>query len=123
MSQVVLVFVGGGFGCICRYLLGREISRYISGNFPFATLTINLMGCLLIGLLYAFSTKYNLTQSWRLLLTTGFCGGFTTFSTLSYENYSLLISGNSIGFFLYSSLSFVVGLAAVFWGTWLGERL
>jgi fluoride exporter len=126
MSQFylgLLVFLGGGIGSICRYFLGREISKHLSLSFPFSTLTINILGCLLIGVFSAFFCKQGLSEQWKLLFITGFCGGFTTFSTFSHENYNLLISGNQLGFLFYSSISLFVGLGAVVIGSWLGERI
>jgi fluoride exporter len=123
MNAILLVFIGGGTGSICRYLFGREISKYLSLSFPFSTFIINILGCLTLGIFSTFLVKQGLSENWKLLLATGFCGGFTTFSTFSYENYILLVSGNQLGFLIYSSLSFVIGLLAIVVGSWFGERI
>ena len=90
-----------------------------AGPTPFhaGTMTVNVAGCFLIGLFCALADKGNLlSPEWRILLTTGFCGGFTTFSTFAYENINLLKSGNLMYFMLYTGASIVLGLLA----TWLG---
>ena len=80
-------------------------------------MTVNVAGCFLIGLFCALADKGNLlTPEWWILLTTGFCGGFTTFSTFAYENINLLKSGELMYFLLYTAASVILGLLA----TWLG---
>lgn len=119
MKQLLLVFVGGGFGSVFRYLLGRFFNSQESG-IPFGTLLANILGSLLIGLILGLAAKNeSLTQSQSLLLATGFCGGFTTFSTFAYENHIFLKSGDLMNFALYTILTFVVALAAVTFGIYL----
>jgi CrcB protein len=119
MKQVLLVFLGGGFGSVARYL----VSKYIpSGghSIPYGTFTANILGSLLIGFILGWAAKNEtLTQNQLLLIATGFCGGFTTFSTFAFENYIFLKNGDITSFILYTTLSFAVGLAAVFTGVWL----
>lgn len=93
MKELFLVFLGGGAGSVCRYLASLLIGRNIASAFPWPTLSVNLLGCLLIGLLYTLSERCSLAQEYRLLLTVGLCGGFTTFSTFSNEALHLLHSG------------------------------
>ena len=81
MKAILLVFLGGGFGSSLRYLLGKYLNSDITG-IPYGTFAANLLGSLLIGVILGLSAKENvLTQNQTLLLATGFCGGFTTFST------------------------------------------
>jgi CrcB protein len=85
--------------------------------FPFATLIVNVGGCFLIGVLFALSDRGNLlSPEWRIFLTTGFCGGFTTFSTFSYESLLLVQDGEYLYLAAYVAISVFVGLAATYLG-------
>ena len=118
MKPLLIVGLGGGIGSIFRYLVQIYIGRSITLAFPLGTLLVNISGCLIIGLLYGFSAKYAaITVEWRLFLVTGLCGGYTTFSSFSYESISLFKQGNFTYFILYTSLSFVLGLLATVVGT------
>jgi CrcB protein len=119
MKAIFLVFIGGGFGSVLRFVLNKALNSNISG-IPYGTLAANVLGSLLIGLILGLSAKENmLTQNQTLLLATGFCGGFTTFSTFAYENHIFLKSGDFISFALYSIGSFILGFLAVFLGMYL----
>ena len=121
MKQVLLVFIGGGFGSVARFLLGKLLNNAESG-IPFGTFTANILGSLIIGLILGFAAKNDtLTQSQTLLLATGFCGGFTTFSTFAYENHAFLKSGDFMTFALYTITSFAIALLAVFGGIYLSR--
>lgn len=123
-KELIFIFLGGGTGSALRYciqLLMHE--RIVPYTFPWATLTVNLLGSFLIGLFYAISERFNLSFEVRLLLTTGLCGGFTTFSTFSNDGISLL-KGEFYGtFILYTLVSIGIGLAAVLAGSYLGKHL
>lgn len=87
MKQLVLVFIGGGFGSTLRYLLSSYLNDYENGV-PYGTLAANVLGSLLIGIILGLALKNEtLSQNTVLFLATGFCGGFTTFSTFAYENH------------------------------------
>ena len=117
MKPLLIIGLGGGIGSIFRYLIQMYIGRSIIQAFPLGTLLVNISGCLIIGLLYGFSAKYAaITVEWRLFLVTGLCGGYTTFSSFSYESISLFKQGNYTYFILYTSLSFVLGLLATVGG-------
>ncbi len=117
MRLMLIVGFGGFLGSSARYLVQKFVSENVASTFPIATFSINLLGSLLIGLLFGLSSKYNvLSTEMRLFLTTGFCGGFTTFSTFSNESLGLLKAGNYNYFFLYSSLSVILGLLFVYLG-------
>jgi len=92
MREVLLVFAGGGLGSVLRYAVTLLMPRGSTG-FPWATLTVNLVGSLLIGLLSAWVARQVLTDDARLLLVVGVCGGFTTFSTFSNEALALVRHG------------------------------
>lgn len=123
MKELFLVFLGGGAGSVCRYLASLLIGRNIASAFPWPTLSVNLLGCLLIGLLYTLSERCSLAQEYRLLLTVGLCGGFTTFSTFSNEALHLLRSGMHWQFACYVCGSVAFGLAGVFAGLWAGGKI
>lgn len=111
----IYVFLGGGVGAVLRYLISEGWKMcHPATLFPWPTLVANVLGCLLIGLFYAHSESWGLSPNTRLLLTTGLCGGFTTFSTFSYESLQLLRGGDHAAFAVYVALSLVLGLLAVF---------
>lgn len=117
MKPILIIGLGGGLGSICRYLVQVGISRLATVAFPAGTFLVNITGCFVIGLLYGFSDKYaTLTTEWRLFLVTGICGGYTTFSSFSYESISLFRQGNYTYFILYTVLSVAVGLLATLGG-------
>lgn len=114
-----LFFIGSGsfIGGIARYLISKMVQNSVASSFPYGTLVVNLVGCLLIGLIFGISERTNLiSDEWRIFLTIGFCGGFTTFSTFANENMILLRDGNFFYFSLYTGLSVFLGLFAVFFG-------
>lgn len=119
MKQLLLVFVGGGFGSVLRYIIGKYLNNTETG-IPYGTFAANILGSLLIGVILGLAAKNTtLSQNQTLLLATGFCGGFTTFSTFAYENHVFLKSGDFTSFALYTISSFVVGFFAVFLGIFL----
>ncbi|NLX27995.1 MAG: fluoride efflux transporter CrcB [Bacteroidales bacterium] len=114
-----LAFIGfGGFlGSITRYLISRYFQLHLAALFPWGTFVVNLAGCFLLGVVYSLSEKGNLlSPELRLFLAVGFCGGFTTFSTFSHDALMLAQQQEWLRFSLYASLSFFLGLAAVFAG-------
>ncbi|MCK5400791.1 MAG: fluoride efflux transporter CrcB [Flavobacteriaceae bacterium] len=118
MKQLLLVFIGGGFGSALRYVIGKYLNN--TEGFPWGTFTANILGSLLIGIILGLAAKNNtLSQNQTLLLATGFCGGFTTFSTFAYENHVFLKAGDFTSFAVYTIASFVVGFLAVFLGLYL----
>jgi fluoride exporter len=120
MKTAFLIFMGSGIGGVLRYTVQKIFvdAGYI--NFPAGTFIVNITGCFLIGFFTALAEKNNLMSGeWRLALTTGFCGGFTTFSTFANENISLLRNGNYASFSAYTILSVVSGIAAVLLGNYI----
>ena len=119
MKNLLLVFIGGGFGSVLRFVLGKWLNNSENG-IPYGTFVANVLGSLLIGFILGYASKNDaLSQNSTLLLATGFCGGFTTFSTFAYENHIFLKSGDFTSFAFYTIASFVVGFLAVFAGMYL----
>ncbi len=113
IKDLLYVGLGSFAGGIIRYLVAL-LMKGGSSTFPWATFTVNIAGCLLIGLLLAlFNRMPNASPQLNLMLTVGFCGGFTTFSTFSKESLGLLQTGNYTTFALYALGSLVLGIAAV----------
>lgn len=118
MKQALLVFIGGGFGSVARYLIGKYLNN--TDGIPYGTLLVNVLGSLLIGIILGLAIKNNtLNSNQTLLLATGFCGGFTTFSAFAFENQQLLKSGDFMSFAVYTIASFALGFLAVFLGMYL----
>ncbi|MER3430536.1 MAG: fluoride efflux transporter CrcB [Blastocatellia bacterium] len=116
-KNVILVGVGGFAGSICRYLVSIFAATHISPTFPFGTMIANLGGCFLIGAVMSFSERFGaVTPEVRILLTTGFCGGFTTFSTFSYESLELIREGEFVPFAVNVLVSLILGLVATYLG-------
>jgi len=121
MKAILFVFIGGGFGSVLRFLIGKYLNTTETG-FPYGTFAANIIGSLLIGIILGLAAKNNsLSDNQTLLLATGFCGGFTTFSTFAYENHLFLKAGDFSSFALYTIASFIVGFLAVFFGMYLAK--
>ena len=122
-KNLLWIGIGGASGSIARYLLNNFLSQIFARSlFPIGTFTVNILGCFLIGILYGLSNKYNyFTPELRLLMMTGFCGGFTTFSAFTLEGMQLLSDQRFLIFTLYFVLSVFIGLLATFTGNWITE--
>ncbi|TMU57259.1 fluoride efflux transporter CrcB [Flagellimonas algicola] len=123
MKQVLLVFLGGGLGSALRYLISKPLN-IVFHNFFLGTFLVNIVGCLLIGIILGFSAKNNLlTSNNTLFLATGFCGGFTTFSAFAFEKHTLIKNSELFHFSLYTLSSIIVGILAIALGLWLSKFL
>lgn len=118
MFRILLAIGLGSFlGGVSRYLLSRFVDTNIAGSFPFATMIVNVLGCFIMGVLYAlFDKNYILNNELRMFLTIGFCGSFTTFSTFANEGLKLLREEHFLLFILYAFGSLFVGCLAVYLG-------
>lgn len=124
LKYLLLIGSGGFLGSIARFWVQWFVTRHLQWTFPLGTFLVNIAGCLIIGILWGLTDKpHHLSKSWRFFLATGFCGGFTTFSSFSLENITLLRHGEYFHFFLYTSLSIFLGLLAVYAGYMLARSL
>ena len=117
MKSLLIIFLGGGAGSVLRFLISRSTqSLWNLGGFPLGTFTVNMLGCLLIGIFSSTIIKEH--NELKLLLIAGFCGGFTTFSAFSLENLALWQNQNYLMLTLYTAASILLGMLAV----WLGSH-
>ena len=117
LKQLLLIGTGGFIGSVARYLVSRLNTRVDWLSIPIGTLTVNVVGSLLIGFLIGISEKSPiLTVEWRMFLMVGLCGGFTTFSSFSGENLVLMKNGQILPLLLYTGLSIFLGFVAVYLG-------
>ena len=121
MKEVIWVGIGGFLGSSGRYLVGLIVQRYDVGEFPLATLIVNLVGSFLIGLILGYLIK-SPNQLLQLLLITGFCGGFTTFSTFSREGLELIRHSHYFQYALYTGISIIGGLLLCLLGYLLMQK-
>jgi fluoride exporter len=122
IKDILYVGTGSALGGIARLLINRGITHIFNYPFPLATFLINITGSFLIGYIYASSIKYEwLTSSALLFLVTGICGGFTTFSAFSYENFMLVRNGHLPLSLLYIFASVLLGIGAALLGFWVGK--
>ena len=118
MLRMILIIGTGSFiGGVARFLTSRLIQNLTISSFPLGTFIVNITGCFLIGLFYGLSERGNImNDELRIFLTVGLCGGFTTFSTFTNENVSLIRDGNFFHFLLYTGLSVFIGIMATYLG-------
>ncbi len=116
MQQFFIVGIGSFLGGGLRYLISVFFNQKINPDFPYATLSVNLLGCLLIGVFYGLFEKSLISNDWKLFLTTGLCGGFTTFSAFSNEALQLFKQGNIPAMLIYILISIVIGIALTYAG-------
>ena len=115
IRNILLVALGGAVGSVCRYMLsGMNVASW-----PWGTFAVNTLGSLLIGLLVGLVSKGIVSPEMKLLLVTGFCGGFTTFSTFANESFGMMKAGDALQMALYVGASVVIGILAV----WLGINI
>jgi fluoride exporter len=115
--MIWLVALGGALGSVSRFLLGPALQRAFDATFPVGTLFINIMGSLILGFVMRLAIEgANVTPEARAFIAIGFCGGFTTFSTFSYETIRLLEDGEGGRALMYVLASVLLSLAAAFLG-------
>ena len=120
--NVLLVALGSMLGGVARYICSLQIAERYVTEFPYGTFVVNLVGCFLVGGFYGLAERFEwFSPDLRLMLTVGFCGGLTTFSSFAYENVRLLQERDYLTFGSYVLLSVVIGLLAAFAGLWLSK--
>ena len=117
-STVMIVGLGGFLGTIARFLVVRSIDGRLNAIFPYGTLSVNLIGSFILGLVYAYLIRKGGADQWKHFLGAGFCGGFTTFSAFAWENFTLMQGRLLPVSALYIGLSLIGGLLAVSFGVW-----
>lgn len=120
IKSLLIVGIGSFFGGALRYYLSFLMKTVCNQDFPWGTLLVNLIGCFLFGVVFAiFNRASSPTNTWCLLLTTGVCGGFTTFSAFAHESVQMLQNGNLLGFASYIAISVILGLLLIALGYWI----
>jgi CrcB protein len=120
MSKILLIAAGGGLGSVARYVLAGWVQRLTDAALPVGTLAVNVLGCLLIGILGAiFAGPHLVREEYRLALLIGVLGGFTTFSTFGYETFEMANDGQ----FARAALNVVITNAACLAAVWIGYRI
>ena len=117
MLKILAVAVGGSIGSVGRYLVSTWAAERFGAGFPYGTLIVNVVGCFIIGIFMTMTTeRFIINPYWRLLITVGFVGGLTTFSSFSYETFRLLEDADMMMAFYNIALNLALG----FFATWLG---
>ena len=122
-KTLLLIGTGGFAGSVSRYLLTKFVAAKWPMAFPWGTFSVNILGCFLIGIIMGLSFQSAMSTQTRLLLATGFCGGFTTFSTYSLEIFELYQRGEAGISLLYLFASITAGFLSVWLGLWLVRAL
>jgi CrcB protein len=120
LMQPGVIGLAGAIGALARYVLGRFIAERVGSQFPLGTLLINLSGAFVIGLLFALTGRRLIVPALQTILATGFLGGYTTFSTMSWESVQLARGGSTRGSLLYLGSQLALGLLAAAAGLALG---
>lgn len=117
LKSLLIAGTGGFIGTVLRFLVSRYFQENTFSLFPWGTFTVNILGSLMIGIFYGMSERGNLlSPEIRIFLTVGICGGFTTFSSLTNDAFMLMQEKEWLKVSLYASLSFFLGLIAVYLG-------
>ena len=124
MQKYLLIALGGALGSIARFWVGSTIAGRMGIKFPYGTLIVNITACIIIGFSLTYlGRRADLSPAWRFLIPIGFIGAYSTFYTYEWETLSTLRSGAFLLAALYAGGSVILGLIAVWGGSWLAEFL
>ena len=117
IRNLFLIGAGSFIGGICRFLCQQLVQKNLPSSIPLGTLGVNVIGCLIIGIIYGFSARVNiLSPELKFFAATGFCGGYTTFSSFAYENIIMMQNDQFFNTALYILMSMIIGFGAVYTG-------
>jgi len=124
VARTLCIALGGMVGSVARFWVGGWVQRAVGAGFPAGTLVVNVLGSFVIGVVMALALERGMmSENTRLLLTTGFCGGFTTMSTFSYETLALIEAGQAAGALVNVATSVIVCVGAVWTGLLVGRTV
>ena len=117
MNLFIAIFLGGGFGALTRYLIIDQISKLSPNSFPYGTMLVNILGALLIGVIYyLLMSKIIINEQLKVFITIGFLGGFTTFSSFNLDFFRLIETGNMFLAIMYALATFLTTILAFYIG-------
>jgi CrcB protein len=123
MEKILLIALGGGVGAILRYFTGIAATKYLGTGMPYGTLLVNISGSFLLSFfMIVFIEKFNVDPLWKFLIAVGFCGSFTTMSSITYETFALMMQGNHVKAFIHVLSNFALSFLSAYAGFVLAKK-